>query len=38
VPNDDYGYGRQYYNTGYGRQYYRHHRRHRTAFSVFFGG
>jgi hypothetical protein len=38
VPNDDYGYGRQYYNTGYGRQYYRHHRRHRAAFSVFFGG
>src|SRR4030081_787849 len=38
VPDDDYGYRRQYYNTGYGRQYYRSHRRHRTAFSIFFGG
>jgi hypothetical protein len=38
VPNDDYGYRRQYYNTGYGQQYYRTHRRHRPVFSFFFGG
>ena len=30
VPNDDYGYRQSYY--------YRPHRRHRAAFSVFFGG
>lgn len=29
VPNEDYGYRRPYY---------RHHRRHRAAFSFFFGG
>jgi hypothetical protein len=38
VPNDDYGYRRQYYNTDYGREYYRAHRRHRAILRVLFGG